>query len=233
MKPIERYLVTAKMSCGHVADSELYLDAILSAVHPAMHGIQKLVRGSRSLPTCAPLPFASIRHDNGHRLLFYCSSADYVDGVEIVQSNFVKRRDATDAMMAARSFQPGSGPMRDRMEQRVLLMAPTIQWSVASNDPKEIERLLRRVSHLGGLRKMGYGEVRKWSIDRVDSDIDRCLSEYGKAVRRLPISVLASYESAAVETLAVMPPYWYAGELCPAVTVGTTCTLREDLRASA
>lgn len=229
MKALKRYLVTATMLGGHIIDSELYLDSILSAVHPAMHGREAIVRSGLSRTQHAPLPCAAY-WDGNRRLVWLCSSANYVDGASVESTDFTKRRDPMDAYFAARGYQPASGTLRDRMEKRSLIMAPRIQWSIATNDPKELQRLLRRVSGIGALRKMGYGEISRWEVDEDGSDITRCLVDDGKAVRRIPISVLAFY--ARCEPISVMPPYWYMAERVDGVVVGTPCELKEGLDAA-
>lgn len=229
MKPYRRYRVTATMRGGHVLDAELYLDSVLSAVHPAMHGVDPVRRAGMEKVRHAPLPLVAAWNGNSRRC-WYCSSADYPDGARLETSHFTKRRDPVDVFFASRTFQPGSGTMRDHLERRSILLAPRIQWDIASNDPKDVERLLRRVTHLGGLRRMGYGEVGAWSLEEVDGDIDQCLVQQDKAVRRIPVSMLASH--AAAEPMAVMPPYWYSAERVMAVSVGTACVLRRDIDAA-
>ena len=107
MKARGLYKVTAVMTGAHVIDSELYLDSILAAVHPAMHNHSRLTRMSETGSIQAPLPICSVFVD-GKRVVWCCSSADYPDGYAIDRTAFVKRRDPLDVHYAARQFLPAS-----------------------------------------------------------------------------------------------------------------------------
>ena len=105
-------------------------------------------------------------------------------------------------------------------------MAARIQWLVYSDDPKEIKRLLRRVSAVGGLRKMGYGAVREWQVDAADGEWQSTLVRDYHAARRLPLSIAMAKNTAA---LAVMPPYWHSSMIVEAVGTGARCELLEGV----
>lgn len=234
MKPLRRYLVTAKMLGGHVLDSELYLESIMAATHPAMHSLpSKLIRQGLDKAVQAPLPLAAV-WSNGHsnsRIVWLASAGYYPEDTRLEKTHFVKRRDGIDVMMTQRTFQPGSGAMKDRMEMRALIMAREIRWYIACNEPNEIKRLLRRnCQHIGSVRRMGYGEVREWEIEEVDDKIMDCLVSGIKAMRRLPVSILEQFDNP--EQMTVRPPYWYMAERCLGVNTGSRCALKDGLRVA-
>lgn len=233
-----------KVSCSPLApvvvhpSSPLHLDALLSAVHPAMHDKGKVTRQGASGVEYAPLPLLrALSPDAPCDWIFAASAMEVSADAELSTVSFTKRRDGVDVLMGERQITPGMGPMRDRMTTAIAVLAREVFFFAVCYDTSELSRLLRRISHIGGMRKQGYGEVCGWGTEELGG-YDRwreSLVLAGKARRFLPAS-FCNYGFSGdcrVQSLgAIRPPYWHHVSDTQRVDVGAGVILRERLTCS-
>lgn len=102
-----------------------------------------------------------------------------------------------------RKIARGSGFFRDYMMRMIYIPAKSVHFFVNGNR-KEIERLLKSVVYLGKKTAYGFGRVKSIHIERTERDYS--MIKDGKAMRPIPMRMLADAEVKAL--LAYKPPYW-------------------------
>ena len=90
------------------------------------------------------------------KIWVWCSTiSDFDESATFFNEKFSKRKDHTDYMYLAKKQTPRTGPERDRMETAYGVLCKYVKFYYSSKNNKEVERLLRRVKNIGGLRKNG------------------------------------------------------------------------------
>jgi hypothetical protein len=202
---------------------DLHLDGLLMAVH----------RGSGIAPTrsmAEVMRFSDLRHPS--RTIAYVEHAGHIvplcstmmgdftrDSTHITQ-----RRDAKDVEALARKVDRGAGPDRDKLLPVPLRVCRDVWWDFFG-DRREVMSLLRGVEAIGAMRRHGWGRVRSWSCESIDSF---ALVEDSLAVRHLPAECCVLPER--IDRGACEPPYWHPSRLVARVPAWTRCDLSEELR---
>lgn len=204
------YRIIFQMVAPTCLRGHIHLDALLSAVNPAMHKKQTIVNcmsAKNDNLFSAPLPLAKVKiHD---KWIWCCSSEILPPEAKMSTETYTKRRTPEDVMMLQRRFVRGSTAMRDRMIKNSVILTPTISFLCAADERSKpwLEKLVNDVFEIGSLRKQGYGEVKSVSVWETNFDWKDCLlSPKGKALRRIPIEMLKSASSCSLNT--IKPPYW-------------------------
>ena len=141
-----------------ITTAPIHLDALLTAVHPAMHNSGAVpTRGGSS----KELKHAPLRMDKAivdDIWVWCCTAADYVDASPY-HDHICKRKDGIDYFYVDRQQTPRTGPGRDRMDTVYGVLCSSVQFWASMFDSSiyEFERICKRVHSIGGLRKMGYG----------------------------------------------------------------------------
>lgn len=94
----------------------------------------------------------------------------------------------------------------------------------ACGDPEFMRELLER--HLLGVGRdfrIGWGAVRSWNIERLDTDCSLVLD--GRAARPIPVTMCSDYDPDDTAVLRIRPPYWQPGNECLCVPPGGRCVL--------
>nr|DAI46085.1 MAG TPA: Cas system-associated RAMP superfamily protein [Caudoviricetes sp.] len=219
------YCVKFRVKSPVIVSTPIHFDAILSAVHPAMHNLNTVVRRSQAEDVVdAPLPIDSAKIAD--TWVFCCSSADYSNARPYC-TKFTKRKDGLDYCYIKSRQTPRSGPGRDRCDTIYGVLCSSVDFFVSCGSVNELSRLCRRVHGIGGLRKMGFGEVTEFEIiERTDLQWQDCLVRDGVAVRNLPVEMIVGQ---ATRLVATKHPYWLADHLRPGVEEGDAAELREEV----
>ena len=229
--PVLRVTAQLQTPVAIPVHGSLHLDGLLMAVHPDAH---KIDNPSKAMPLselmALPLPLVRFNHA-GIGDVALCSAMQVSEDARVEVEPWTKRRDGYDALVAAKPYTTHVGPSKDRFQKATLVVAREVWWW-AVGDRKGVARLVRRVKHVGRLRKMGHGRVRSWTVERaegVDPLEVLVASEDGTANRTLPPEWL-SYWSSLQSRLAVAPPYWHPDRLGEAVPEGAWVELKPEVK---
>lgn len=228
-RPSQLLEVTAYLRTPIVLTDELHLDGLLMSAHPLMreHPI------SRSTPaealSTAPIPIASLTWGGATAAL--CSTAHFPDDARTTTSQATKRRDPEDVYRLTNRYNPSYGRGKDRMRQLPVVVTPSVSW-LGIGDRRGVSRLCRRISHIGGWRSAGYGEVIGWDCYYVDSPPVAVLVQGGVAMRHLP-KVWCQWGS-VTRSCSIVPPYWHPARATEEVVLtGIRCAIESGVEARA
>lgn len=218
------YRVRFKIKSPVIVSTPIHFDAVLSAIHPAMHNINTVNRRCNAESVIdAPLPVDSAKL--GDCWVYCCSSADYEDA-KSYQTKITKRKDGADYFYIKGRQTPRSGTGRDRCDTVYGVVCSAVCFLVSTSELGELRRLCKRVHAIGGLRKMGFGEVTDFEIIECPGcDWRKCLVANGRAVRNLP-GALVKHPTVRVPT---KHPYWLADHLEPGVAEGDIAELKDEV----
>lgn len=220
------YSLRFSLASPIIIDSPLHLDSLLSAVHPAMHNTNSITRQS-GIESLAFAPLALDSAKLGNAWVWCCSAAEFPNNAKYFDGKFTKRRDGTDLMYYRGIQQTTMGIMRDKMEGIYGVSAECVEFYLSTPEIKEVERITRRIKWLGGLRKMGYGEVKGYDVNEMQGANWRdCIISGGKARRNLPLSLVSCD---TIKQVACKPPYWYYGNKNSGIEAGEACELKEGV----
>lgn len=219
------YKITFEVKTPIITDTPIHLDGLLSAVHPAMHGTEIITRNSTiAQMKDAPLPIDSAKI--GNVWVWCCTAANYSDDAVPYQDHITKRKVACDYFYIESRQTPRTGPGRDRCDTVYGVSCSTASFLASTKDRKEIERICRRVKNIGGLRKMGYGEVTRFEVEETLYSWRDCLEQEGIAVRNLPSEML---ETPCNMRVPVKHPYWHPDHYIPGAFAGYDVKLKSEV----
>lgn len=219
------YEIRFYVSAPVITTTQIHLDGILSAVHPAMHNLSGITRQSaRSEVKTAPLPIDSAKI--GSKWVFCCTASDFDDSAKVFTDKFNKRKDAIDYHYITRRLTPRSGPGRDRLETCYGVLCEYVRFYASTTDLREMERICKRVSSIGNLRKMGYGRVSNFEITEAEMEWRDCLVRFGVAMRNLPACMTVGGN---LSRIPVQAPYWLPDNMEPGVIEGEKCCLADGV----
>lgn len=217
-----RFYVDAPIIVG----SPMHLDAILTAVHPAMHNLSYINRFSnKNEIVVAPLPLDSAKIKG---IWVWCATAaDYGPSPQFFYDKFDKRADAMDYHNIQKRLTPRTGPGRDRMETVYGVVCEYVRFLASATNKNDLSRICRRVKAVGGLRKMGYGRVKELTFTETSQSWKSCLVRNGMAVRNLPAVMIKTAEKTV--KVQVTPPYWLPDNMVEGVREGTICSISSEV----
>lgn len=210
-----------------ITSSPIHFDALLAAVHPAMHQLDAIDRfsGSESVVT-APLPIDSAKI--GDTWVWCATAGDYAPGAAAYTGRYFKVKTAEDYHYL-RARQPmATGPGRNKQETASGVSCAYVRFWASSAEAAELARICRRVRSIGSLRGMGYGNVVKMQISETDRTWQSCLIHDGLSVRNLPEEMVDSPDQPV--QIQSTPPYWLPCNLAPGYRIGTQCALKADVQ---
>lgn len=203
----------------------IHFDALLASVHPAMHNLKQVTRFSKAEDVVtAPLPLDSAKA--GNAWIWCASTGEFDDQAIAFDDKFNKRKDHTDYLYAQKRLTPRTGPGRDRMETAYGVLCKYMSFVYSTTAPKETDRIIKRIRSIGGLRKMGYGNVTGYEVTEIGLNWRECLVKDGMARRHLPTSMAIG----EITEACVTPPYWLASNKVPAIFTGSECELKDGVR---
>ncbi len=80
----------------------------------------------------------------------------------------VRRKPAVDAMgrwIPDARHHLSLGPHKARNTVAPAVLVDRVEWDIDATDRTDVEDLLGRVSHLGGMRGTGHGHVTRWTVE--------------------------------------------------------------------
>jgi hypothetical protein len=219
------YEVIFRVETPVIVTTQIHLDAILSAVHPAMHNLGGSLtrRSDASEVVNAPLPIDCAKINN--TWVWCCTSADYGDAIPF-SDKIAKRKNGIDHLYLNSRQTPRTGTGRDRCDTVYGVVCDSVSFLASTTNPKELERICRRVRGIGGLRKIGYGKVGGVAVEETETCWQSCLVQDGKATRNLPAAMV---EETCDRLVPTMPPYWLGDHIKPGAAVGDPATLRKGV----
>ena len=106
-----------------------------------------------------------------------------------------------------KNITPGTGHLKSRWQPLHVKLIDKIVW-FARGDAKECRRLLKGVVSLGYYRKIGYGIVAKWEVEKIEKNYS--VFADNKIMKTLPIfDKIKNYEGYRIGYGACTPPYWH------------------------
>lgn len=228
MYDIKVYEVRYYLSSPIDMSSPIHLDAILSAVHPAMHNLSakpERFNSDSSEIIDAPLPICSFISKGNW--VWACTAGEFPDSAIISADSITKRRGPQDQFNFQRQYLPASGCMKDRFITFQEVITPYIYFLAATIRERELTRIAKRVNSIGGKRKSGWGMVSKLEISEVEVPLSEILVKDGIARRRIPEEFL---EGEATNILQCKSPYWHPARVEPGCEVGDPVKLADSVK---
>lgn len=87
-----------------------------------------------------------------------------------------------------------------------ILVTPAVRFYAFGNK-REVENLLKRVTHIGKKRAYGYGAVREWVVKTIKDDRSEFVDNI--LVRPLPVSECPYPVVGPRDFVGFRPPYWH------------------------
>lgn len=219
------YRITFYMQAPVITDAPIHFDALLSAVHPAMHNIPSITRYSEMEGVVqAPLPLDSAKI--GKMWIWCSSSADYSADARPYQDKITKRKVGMDYYYLNKRQTPRTGQGRDRCDSIFGVVCSSVSFFASSNQPSRLSRICKRVKGLGSLRKMGYGKISRFEMEETDLPWQECLIHNGTALRHIPAEMV---NEICINRVVVHPPYWLQAQLQYGVAAGQPASLKKEV----
>lgn len=216
--------ITAHLLSPVASSKPIHLDSILLQAHPDVHGV--FLSKTDPLPTAPSLPIAPLEIHGATTYL--CSAGRFPDVARVGMERLVKRKDPEDFAWRERNWNPGSGPEKAYCLPVPTTETPAVEW-LAVGRRRGVKKLLAKVQSVGGMRRHGYGRIKRWEIT-VEDYVDpvRCLvTPEGTAARHLPVAWCREFS--LHDHGSFRPPYWHPDTCGERVYCGSRCTLRESV----
>lgn len=212
-----------------ITGSEINIDSLFCGISPANHNKGYFVDRRTKSEELNALPIPIDCAKLGGRYIYCSTSADFGDA-KLICENATKRRDQVDALYYHSILTPRTGIDKDCMLKLYGLSCSSVSFLISSAYPNEVDRYARRLKHIGGMRKQGYGRVKYFEIiEASDLDWRDCLVKDGRAVRNIPQSFLINE---CKSMLRCSPPYWLKDGVERCAGVGDPAELRDDVYLS-
>lgn len=219
------YCITFYMQTPIITTTQIHLDAVLSAVHPAMHGKEIITKQSvRESITIAPLPIDSAKIERDW--VWCCTAADYSSDAKPYYEKITKRKDGMDYWYINSRQTPRTGAGRDRCDAIYGVLCSAVNFWASTTNEKELSRICNRVKNIGGMRKMGYGAVTGFEIAKTELNWKECLVQKSVVMRNLPCAMVQEECQNRVYT---HHPYWIPCNLNYGVEAGGRATLKSEV----
>lgn len=161
-----------------------------------------------------PLTHIPLRSEDG---LFFATAAKFHNEIETPETKIGGIRLVKDMADAVRFLQPkgrklakidtARGQLKAHLSRMRSIACSAVSWE-AVGDPERVEALLREVTHIGGLRKDGHGEVASVEVYPADCEREEDVLVQNGLPRR-PIPVTSRYRLNTPTTIETWrPAYW-------------------------
>lgn len=212
-----------------ITNSEINIDSLFCCISPAAHNKDNFINRQTKSEELKALPIPIDCAKLGGRFIYCSSSADY-DGAKTICENATKRRDQIDVSYYHTILTPRTGIDKDCMLKLYGVSCFSVSFLLSSAYPNEVDRYARRLKHIGGMRKQGYGHIKSYElIERSDLEWRDCIVQDGRAVRNIPQSFLINEGKSR---LRCSPPYWMKDGIEKCAGVGDPAELRDDIYLS-
>lgn len=201
MRPLR---ITAQLTRSIILGRPIHLDALLGAALVSIENIPRATNASECVPLALPLA--------EERGVYLASAAAY--DVEEHELAYVNKRFPTDMAQqlgaaSVRSIQITAGvnkSFREPLAVSHLDRDELVWWCVG--DELEVRRLLSAVLYLGGKRRFGYGEVKRWTVEPCEPWDGFPVLRDGLPLRHLPADWPGLRDDVERQYVAVRAPYW-------------------------
>lgn len=223
--PMQGMRVTCELQNNRVAGFEPgYLDNILAAAVVRETGVRlETNNGLYDIPIPLRVAYES---PDGRKL--FASSCLVPPAESFEDRTYLHRRRQTGRYTAVKTGRFNIDPQRGRWMERRYVVKSTVSDSLvayAIGDPKEVARLLQHIGYIGKYRSVGYGHVRKWTIEPMTLTIQDVFLRDGKLSRNIPFDACESIGITPPEIPTHLcpwtPPYWHGASMSPGWRVGT------------
>ena len=136
--------------------------------------------------------------------VFHASVSFFSEPKRVYAATYYKRFEE-HGCTARRKIQLGRGYYRNWMLRNIVVAADHCYF-YGCGDIDRIASALQHLLAIGDNVRIGYGALHSWHIEPIDED--RSLIYQGKAMRPIPVRLLARYSEAT--RIAWKPPYWAA-----------------------
>lgn len=208
-----------------IMQDPLHLDALLMAVHPEARSITEVNRNLRDGELVQlDLPIKKARC--GDRWVWAASSVELADNAEPYTGTYKKAKDHEDAFYLTKNTMVIGGIHKNWVKRVSGFTTSSVTFYAATDDPDGVESLCRRVSSVGKLRGMGYGQITGFVISEAEGGWQDTLVRDGLAFRNMPACFC---EEEATEDIIALPPYWGMYRREPGFAPGAMATLRPEV----
>lgn len=212
-----------------ITTTDIHLDSLFYGVCPAAHNknyfVDRNTRSDRLGVLPIPIDCAKIGGD----FIYCCTAADYISA-EAVCDTATKRRDGEDYMFYHKQQTPRKGIDKDYMMKLYGVVCSAVSFRCSSSNLSALERYVKRLKNIGGMRKQGYGHITGYEIITMpEADWRDCLIENGRAVRNIPEAFL---EGEGRQFLRCFPPYWLPDGKINCAAVGEAAELKDSVYLS-
>lgn len=203
--------ITARLRSGVVSDGLLMLDG---ALYAAQHR-ERLAPKVASLPRASAMdgdgvpvhlpirriPIAKMPNRFTPDFFYAASAAQWPDAVADGIDHWTKKLDTKylDVLSPPRARVPISGGFYRAYHAPIIYRHAICVWWYVCGDPREIERLLTMVTHLGKKTVQGWGAVAEWRVEPASADYS-VTGPTGELMRPVPDECGTLY--------GIRPPYW-------------------------
>ena len=222
------YKIVFQIVSPIITTSDICLDSIFYAVSPAGHNKDIYINRFTSAQSIGVLPIPIDCAKIGGRFIYLCSTFDFGSDAKLITDNATKRRDDKDYLYYHQKQTPRTGVDKDRMLKLYGVSTNAVSALLSTTNRAALERYVKRIKNIGGMRKQGYGEVASYQIIEMPAmEWQSCIvDDKGIALRNIPACFV---RNKCTSIKACFPPYWLpdAAELCAAA--GEAAELRDDV----
>jgi len=219
---------TASMGSAIATKEDIHLDALVIA-----HCEKSRSAVTRSTPVSQlhiDLPFMKFKLKDSW--VWANSAWELPPEAKLDSSHIVKRRDAGDIFWMQKNLNLSSGPEKNYLINHQIILTPTVSWIFAERGNGKasrsmVRRWVKGIKNIGRYRKMGYGQVIKWTFEKIFIDPMSILYSAGMLRRNIPAHWAKSGEGQ--DTGAVTPPYWHPGLFEPRYRAGRRVALCDGI----
>lgn len=208
-------------------NSSLHLDSLISAVHPAMYGNNKLSKFDVDDKKIAIAPIPLMSAYCGNDWVWLATAAEFPDCAKMSNDSLIKMWGPEDIDQSQRVVRTSEGALRNRFITFTTILTPEIYFYAATYDVKELNRLLNRIASIGRLRKSGYGMISNWTVEIINIPWKELLIINEIARRNIPKSFALSGTAHQIRTT---PPYWHNSNKKLGFEAGEKVILSDEIK---
>jgi len=212
---IENIKITAYLKSPIVGDPP-FLDALLTyELAFCINNKSNKYNKSTPIKNFERLPIPLVEFDIGNEKVNSCSNPIYKITAEW-NDKFSKRFDTCFLSLLIdsdkrKTINTGGGYLRSRFQSIHVKVIDKVIW-FARGDKEECQKLLNRIISIGYFRKMGYGLIAKWNVEKIKENNSIFVYDSGKKILMKTIpknGTLKNLFGIRYGYGAFKPPYWH------------------------
>lgn len=196
------------------------------AVHPDARSVVDVNRDLRD-NRLRDLDLPIARACCGDAWIYAASAIELDDGARPYMCTYKKAKHCDDAFYLEKSVMTIGGLHKDWIKHGFGYVTPAVSFLAASDEPDVLHSFCMRVTSIGKLRGMGYGQIAGLDVRKIDGSWTRALVHEGRAMRNLPARFVTGEAS---EEIIARPPYWGMYRREPGVSPGKPAILNEGVK---